>query len=78
LPVLKAQEREIRRLEPPRELKARLARFFALSERSIAGLELTLRGIRSQDLGAMGRGELQFATARDQAKAIARKIGFRC
>ena len=78
LPVLKAQEREIRRLKTPRELEDRLARFFALSERSIAGLELTLRGIRAQDLGVMGRGELQFARARDEAKVIARRIGFRC
>jgi hypothetical protein len=78
LPVLKAQQREIRRLQQPRELKDSLARFFALSERSIAGLELTLRGIRAQDLGVMGRGELQFARARDEAKAIARRIGFRC
>jgi len=78
LPVLRAQQREIRRLEPPRELQQRLARFFALSDRSIAGLELTLRGIRAQSLGTMGRGELQFARARDQAKVIARQIGFRC
>jgi hypothetical protein len=78
LPVLKAQEREIRKLKPPRELQERLARFFVLSDRSIAGLELALRGIRAQDLGEMGRGELQFAIARDKAKTIAREIGFRC
>jgi hypothetical protein len=78
LPILKRQAAEIRRLKPPPALRPNLDRFFALTDRSTAGLELALKGALARDIGQMGRGELQFVTARDQAQRIALSLGFRC
>jgi hypothetical protein len=78
LPIIEAQESAVRKLRSPHELESSLRTFFVLTDRSIAGLEESLRGARMGDIGMMGRGELRFFRARDKAQLIAHRIGFGC
>ena len=49
-PILRAEAAAMRRLEPPRELRAQLARWNELNRRSIAKLGEALRAAKKTDL----------------------------
>src|SRR5204863_3037318 len=49
-PVLRAEAEAVRRLEPPRELRARIVRWNELNQRSIAKLREALRAAKKIDL----------------------------
>ncbi len=78
LPVLKRQTAEIHAIRPPTRLRARVERFMALTDRSVAELEAALAAAKRRDLGGVGKGLVQFSVTRDEAKALADQIGFRC
>lgn len=78
LPVLRQQTAAIRAIRPPAELRARVERFMALTDRSLVELQATLSAAQRRDLGAMGQGLIRFSLVRDQAKVLAAGIGFRC
>ena len=54
LPLVKAQERAVRALDRPSDLRAQLARWFQLHSRRIAKLEEAARAGRDLDLRALG------------------------
>src|SRR5262245_41782029 len=78
LPVLREQERAVQALTVPPELKAALARFFALTDRSLAELQEALDAALERALFPMATALTRFGEVRDEAKAVARKIGFSC
>jgi hypothetical protein len=78
LPLLKAELARIRAIPSPSALRPRLARFFALTQRSIDELGHALAAARRRDLGAMADALDRFATARDAAKKLSHALGFRC
>jgi hypothetical protein len=78
LPILKEQNEKARAVRAPTALRARVKRFFAQSDRSLAGLDEALRSAKSNDFGGMGHGYVQFVRARNAAQAEAKAIGFRC
>ena len=78
IPILQAEANTIRALQAPHEFQGQLMRFFALTDKSIAGLAETLQGARDRNFGEIGQGEVRFAQARDAAKMLAATIGFKC
>ena len=75
LPVLEAQERSLRALRPPKELRARIEQWLGLLVRRNQGLAEARRSARRPDLGGMGRGWGQFFESKARASALARRIG---
>ena len=78
LAILREQEARIRAIEPPRELRERVARFFVLTDRSIAALDAVRRAAANTDVAGIGIGLQRFGTATNAAKAAARQIGYSC
>ena len=78
LPVLREQERAVRALRAPRVLEADLARFFRLTDRSLAELQAALDAALERALYPMATALTRFGERRNEAKAVARKIGFAC
>jgi hypothetical protein len=78
LPLVEQQAAEARAVDPPAGLKAQVDRFFALNERSIAALRDMRRAADRRDLGATARANDRFTEARDAAKGVSRRLGFRC
>jgi hypothetical protein len=78
LPLLTDQERRIRALSEPTELRPRLDRFFALTDRSLAALAEARRQAAQRALFPMVQALARFETFRDRAKLIAHDIGFKC
>jgi hypothetical protein len=78
LPLLKEQERRIRALAEPAELKAKLDRFFSLTDKSLTALEEAHSQAAKRALFPMVQALSRFETYRDRAKVLARDIGFKC
>jgi hypothetical protein len=78
LPVLRAQERAVKALETPPALEADLARFFRLTDRSLVELQTALDEALERALYPMATALTRFDEVRNEAKAVARKIGFAC
>lgn len=75
LPLVKAQEREVRRLRPPGALRADLARWFELQDRRIGMLETALRAARRQDFRALSIAYVDFVLAGPETARLGSAIG---
>jgi hypothetical protein len=78
LPVLRKQERAVRALRAPPALEADLERFFRLTDRSLAELQTALDEALERALYPMATALTRFDEVRNEAKAVAHKIGFAC
>lgn len=78
VPLLRAQAAAMQAITPPRALEERLARLFALHERSVVDLETLLRAARRRDAGGVGTGIVRFSAVRDRVHAAAVAAGIRC
>lgn len=75
LPLVKAQEREVRRLRPPGNLRTELARWFELQDRRIGMLERALRAARRQDFRALSIAYVDFILAGPETAQLGSAIG---
>jgi hypothetical protein len=78
LPLLREQERRIRALKEPPELRPKLARFFALTDRGLSALAEARRQAANRALFPMVQALARFETYRNRAKLIAHAVGFKC
>ena len=78
LPVLRAQATEVRKLVPPRELKARVDHFFLLTTTSFEHLARAGRQAGRRELFPMVQSLAAFERAREAAKRARRSVGFKC
>ena len=78
LPILRAQATAIRALRPPRTDEARIGRFFRLTDRSLTELRAALDAALERALYPMATALTRFGKRRDEAKAVAKELGFRC
>jgi hypothetical protein len=78
LPVLREQERAVKALQSPPALEADLARFFRLTDRSLEELQTALDEALERALYPMATALTRFDEVRNEAKAVARRIGFAC
>jgi len=75
LPLVKAQERGVRQLRAPKELRTRLARWFALQDQRIGMLEKALRAARRQDFRALSVAYVDFILAGPETARLGSAIG---
>ncbi|HZR91772.1 MAG TPA: hypothetical protein VFA44_05110 [Gaiellaceae bacterium] len=75
LPLVKEQEREVRALTPPRELRAQLGRWFALQDARIAKLEEALRAADRLDLRTLSVAYVAFALAGSKVGRLGSRMG---
>jgi hypothetical protein len=75
LPLVSAQEREVKALDPPPELRAELARWFELQDRRIGMLETALRAARRQDFRALSVAYVDFILAGPEVARLGSAIG---
>jgi hypothetical protein len=75
LPLITAQAREVKALEAPPELRAKLARWFKLQDRRIGMLERALRAARRLDLRALSVAYVDFTLAAPEAARLGSEIG---
>lgn len=78
LPVLQEQERSVRALPAPSSLRIDLDEFYELSGRSLAALRSARDAADRRDLYPMATALWRFEDLRDEAKAVAQRIGFDC
>jgi hypothetical protein len=76
LPLLRAEADAVRRLVPPRELRAKLARWIKLNDRSISKLAETLPAARQKDLQKVQVAYVQFVVIGAKAQHLGKSIGF--
>jgi hypothetical protein len=75
-PILRAEAEAVRRLEPPRELRAQLARWNELNRRSIAKLGEALRAAEKTDLRGIQVAYVAFVVTGAKAQKLGHAIGF--
>jgi hypothetical protein len=75
-PILRAEAAAVRRLEPPRELRAQLARWNELNRRSIAKLGEALRAAKKTDLRGIQVAYVAFVVTGARAQKLGHAIGF--
>ena len=75
-PVLRAEADAVRRLKPPRELRAQLARWSNLNDRSIAKLGEVLRAAGRVDLRGIQVAYVEFVVTGAKAQKLGHEIGF--
>ena len=75
-PILRAEAEAVRRLEPPRELRAQLARWNELNQRSIAKLGEALRAAEKTDLRGIQVAYVEFVVTGAKAQKLGHAIGF--
>jgi hypothetical protein len=75
-PILRAEAEAVRRLEPPRELRARLAQWNELNQRSIAKLGEALRAAEKTDLRGIQVAYVEFVVTGAKAQKLGHAIGF--
>jgi hypothetical protein len=75
-PVLRAEAQAMRRLKPPRELKAKLARWNELNQQSIAKLGEALRAAEKVDLRGIQVAYVSFVVTGAKAQKLGQEIGF--
>jgi hypothetical protein len=78
LPILRQQAARIHELTPPAELRANVARFFVLTDRSISTLASVRTAALNMNVGDVGIGLERFGRETIAAKRVARRIGYRC
>jgi hypothetical protein len=78
LPILREQADRIRALTPPAALRARVARFFELTDRSIRALQSVLDAAKAMDVEHVSTGLIAFGKETAAAKRVGRRIGYRC
>jgi len=75
-PILRAEAEAVRRLEPPRELRATLAQWNELNRRSIAKLGVALRAAEKTDLRGIQVAYVEFVVTGAKAQKLGHAIGF--
>jgi len=75
-PILRAEAEAVRRLEPPRELRAQLAQWNELNQRSIAKLGEALRAAKKIDLRGIQVAYVEFIVTGAKAQKLGHEIGF--
>jgi hypothetical protein len=75
-PLLRAESEAVRRLEPPRELRAQLARWNKLNQQSIAKLADALRAAEKTDLRGIQVAYVEFVVTGAKAQKLGKAIGF--
>jgi hypothetical protein len=75
LPLLRAQQRRVRALEPPPELRGRLARWLVLQDRRLGKLDTALRAARRQDFRALSIAYVDFILAGSETARLGTAIG---
>ena len=75
-PILKAEAEAVRRLEPPRELRAQLEQWNELNQRSIAKLGGALRAAEKTDLRGIQVAYVEFVVTGAKAQKLGHAIGF--
>ena len=75
-PILRAEAEAVRRLEPPRELRAQLAQWNELNQRSIAKLGEALRAAAKTDLRGIQVAYVEFIVTGAKAQKLGHAIGF--
>ena len=75
LPLVTAQLHRVRTLEPPPELRGRVARWLALQQRRVGMLETARDAGRRQDFRALGIAYVDFALAGSETGRLGRSIG---
>jgi hypothetical protein len=75
-PVLRAEADAVRRLKPPRELRAQLARWNKLNETSIGKLSEALRAAKKIDLRGIQVAYVSFVVTGAKAQHLGHAIGF--
>ncbi len=75
LPLVRAQERRVKALAAPAELRPALARWFRLQERRIGMLEKALRAARRQDFRALSVAYVDFILAGPETARLGSAIG---
>ena len=75
-PILRAEAEAVRRLEPPRELRAQLAQWNELNRRSIAKLREALRAADKTDLRGIQVAYVEFVVTGAKAQKLGHAIGF--
>ena len=75
-PILRAEAEAVRRLDPPRELRAQLARWNELNRRSIAKLGEALRAAKRTDLRGIQVAYVEFVVTGAKAQKLGHAIGF--
>lgn len=76
VPILRAEADAVRRLVPPRELRAKLARWIELNDQSISKLAATLPAARQKNLQKVQVAYVQFAVTGAKAQRLGKSIGF--
>ena len=75
-PILRAEAAAVRRLEPPPELRAQLARWNELNRRAIAKLGEALRAAKKTDLRGIQVAYVAFVVTGAKAQKLGHAIGF--
>jgi hypothetical protein len=75
LPLLRAQERRLRALEVPPELRSRVTRWFRLQDRRLGFLEQAVAAGRKQDFRTMSVAYVDFALAGSDTGRLGSAIG---
>src|SRR5438552_13336700 len=75
-PILRAESAAVRRLTPPRELRAWLARWSKLNDQSIAELGKALRAAKKIDLRGIQVAYVTFVVTGAKAQRLGHAIGF--
>ena len=75
-PILRAEAEAVRRIEPPRELRAQLAQWNKLNQRSIAKLAEALRAAKKTDLRGIQVAYVEFVVTGAKAQKLGHAIGF--
>jgi hypothetical protein len=78
LPVLREQAARIRALTPPVALRTRIARFFTLTDRSIATLQAVRDAAQKLDANDVSLELIRFGRQSAAAKRVGSGIGYRC
>ena len=78
LPLLREQAARIRSLTRPTALKARIAQFFALTDRSLRTLESVREAAQGLDSQHVSLGLIRFGRETTAAKRVGSRIGYRC
>ena len=78
VPLLRAQERAMRAIRPPRSLQLTVGRLFAVDRTSIAALDAALAAAKRRDAGGVASGLARFSSIRDRVHSLAVAIGIRC
>ena len=75
-PLLRAEAEAVRRLRPPTELRAVIARWNELNRRSIAKLAVALRAAAKTDLRGIQVAYVEFVVTGAKAQKLGHLIGF--